>query len=247
MKKLFKMLALAFALVFLLPAAVSFLIWQADDTRPTRWNEANWSTANLLPPADANEDALVHVMAARTGRWKGAFSVHSWIVVKQKGADTYSRYEVVGWGTPLRQDAYAPDARWYSNEPQIIHTAKGERAEKLILDIERAVFSYPYGERGDYRIWPGPNSNTFVAHVLDQIAETGWTLPANAIGRDWPADGSWVRIDPDGFNFQISASGFVGLSLGFRHGFEVNVLGLVAGVDFARPGVKLPGFGTLSL
>ena len=46
-----------------------------------------------------------------------------------------------------------------------------------------------YRNYGDYRIWPGPNSNTFVATVLRAIPEVGATMPPNAVGRDfrpWP-------------------------------------------------------------
>ena len=50
------------------------------------WSEADWSSARLLPAARAKPEALVHVYAARTGRWKGIFAHHSWIVVKEKGA-----------------------------------------------------------------------------------------------------------------------------------------------------------------
>ncbi len=200
----------------------------------------------MLPTASNAEEAVVHVMAARTGRWKGALSVHSWLVVKQKGADRYTRYDVVGWGTPVRVNAYAADARWYSNEPEIIHTARGGRAEKLILAFERAIFAYQYGERGDYVIWPGPNSNSFIAYLLDQVPESGWVLPANAVGRNWLGNGEWVRIDPNWRNIQVSLNGYAGIAMGARHGFEINFLGLVAGFGISKPAIKLPGFGDLT-
>lgn len=245
MVRLLKWCFLIFFGLFLLPAGLSLLVWQADASKPNSWNAADWNSAGLLPAASETEDAVVHVMAARTGRWKGALSVHSWLVIKQKGAQRYTRYDVVGWGTPVRVNAYAADARWYSNEPQIIHTARGDVAEALILELERAIYAYRYAERGDYVIWPGPNSNSFVAHVLDQVPETGWVLPANAVGRNWLGNGEWVRIDPDGMNIQVSINGYAGFAIGTRHGFEVNVLGLVFGVDFARPALKVPGFGDL--
>ena len=241
-----KMLVGVILVLFFLPAAVSYVVWQADDSRPKRWNQANWSSAGLLPPAETVDEAVVHVMAARTGRWKGAFAVHTWIVLKQANENQYTRYEVVGWGTPLRENAYAPDARWYSNKPEILHSATGENAEKMILDIERIIFSYPYANRGDYQIWPGPNSNTFVAHVLDKIPEAGWVLPSSAIGRDRLAENKFIQIDPDWMNIQISAGGFAGLSVGRRHGFELHLVGLVFGFDFKNLGLKLPGFGTVS-
>jgi hypothetical protein len=37
----------------------------------------------------------------------------------------------------------------------------------------------------------------------------------------------------------------VGLTVGWVEGIEVNILGAVAGVDFRRPALKLPGLGRL--
>jgi len=37
----------------------------------------------------------------------------------------------------------------------------------------------------------------------------------------------------------------VGLTVGWVEGIEVNILGAVAGVDFRRPALKLPGLGWL--
>lgn len=233
--------------LFLLPSVVSLLVWQADTNKPKNWNAADWNSAGVLPSATLSEEAVVYVMAARTGRWKGALSVHSWLVIKQSGADRYTRYDVVGWGTPVRVNAYAADARWYSNEPEIIYSASGHAAEEIILNIERTIFSYPHGERGDYVIWPGPNSNSFIAHLLDQVPETGWVLPANAVGRNYIAEGRWVKVDHDWKNIQVSFNGYLGFAIGIRHGFEVHLLGLVAGFDFNRLAIKLPGFGNLGV
>jgi hypothetical protein len=39
----------------------------------------------------------------------------------------------------------------------------------------------------------------------------------------------------------------LGVKLGWIEGVELNVLGLVAGLDVRDPGVKLPGFGRIGL
>jgi len=41
---------------------------------------------------------VVQVYAARAVSWRGAFSVHCWIVVKPADAPGYTRYDVVGFG-----------------------------------------------------------------------------------------------------------------------------------------------------
>ena len=244
--RVFRSLILFVLLVFVLPALVSLLVWQAEAGRPANWHSANWTTANILPPANLEEDAVVHVMAARTGRWKGAFSVHSWIVTKQRGASQYNRYDKVGWGNPIRLNAYAADANWYSNSPRILKTYRGKEASELIPKIESAIASYPFAFRGGYNIWPGPNSNTFVAHVLNKVPEMGIVLPANAVGRDFPVDPDFINLDPDWTNLQVSLNGYAGFAIGKRSGLEFQFLGLVAGIDFSEPGLKLPGFGTIN-
>ena len=114
---------------------------------------ADWSSAKLLPePAEAPE-ALVADLAARVGRWRGIFAHHSWVVVKEAGARRYTRYDKVGWGSPVRTDGWPPDGRWFGNVPQ---PDRGHRAARrrsaLIPQIRAAVASYPY--RGSRRL-PG--------------------------------------------------------------------------------------------
>ncbi|MGB3409539.1 MAG: DUF3750 domain-containing protein, partial [Jannaschia sp.] len=156
----------------------------------------------------------------------------------------WTRADVVGWGTPVRLDAYAPDGRWYSNDPQIIGTVSGAEATRLIPDVRAAVDSYPWGQRGDYVLWPGPNSNTFVAYVLRQVPDLGLTLPPHAVGRDWAGPGPTAILDAGG-DLHLSVSGLAGLSLGPRTGLEIHLLGLAAGIDILRPAVKLPGIGRI--
>ena len=72
----------------------------------------------LRRASSAKPAALVYVYAARTGRWKGIFAHHSWIVVKEKNAARYTRYDKVGWGRPVRTDGWPPDGRWFSNPPE---------------------------------------------------------------------------------------------------------------------------------
>ena len=185
--------------LFFASLATHALWWVVRDELSTTWSRADWSSAKLLPrPADAPQ-AMVHVYAARTGRWRGIFAHHSWIVVKDKGAARYVRYDKVGWGSPVRTDAWPADARWFGHEPQVILAIEGEAAERLIPQIRRAVAEYPYRGFGDYRAWPGPNSNTFIAHVLSRVPALQAALPPTAIGKDWHPVGEvfGAHAEPD--------------------------------------------------
>ena len=73
------------------------------------------------------------------------------------------------------------------------------------------------------------------------------SLPATAIGKDFPYDGRWVGATPSGTGVRINLGGYFGVTLGWVEGFELNMFGAVAGLDFRRPGLKLPGLGRLGV
>ena len=104
--------------------------------------------------------------------------------------------------------------------------------------------SYPYQTFGAYNAWPGPNSNTFVAHVMRSVPELAAALPPTALGKDWQPWRDIVGLTPSRTGIQISLGGYAGLALGWVEGLEIDFLGLVAGIDVRRPAVKIPGLGT---
>ena len=232
-------------LVFIAPALIHAAVWAAKE-RPTSWRYANWSSAGILPEAQADPTAKVYVLSARTGGMKGALASHSWLVLKRKNASHYDRYDVVGWGRPVRRNAYNADGRWYSNVPEIETVIEGAQAEKLIPQIEAAIAAYKWQNRGDYTIWPGPNSNTFVASIIRDVPGFDARTPATAVGRDYPADSDWAAVDTSG-SLRLSAGGYAGLVIGIKDGLELNFLGLVAGINPSKLEVKIPGFGAFRL
>ncbi|MBB3935637.1 DUF3750 domain-containing protein [Aureimonas phyllosphaerae] len=237
---------IGFVIVFLLPAALSLLVWKLGE-HPASWREANWSSAAVLPAAADDDEAAVYIMAARTGGLKGALSEHSWIVVKPQGAARYERFDKVGWGSPIRRNGYPADGRWYSNVPRVVARLTGEAAERAIPRIRAAIDAYPFAANGGYRIFPGPNSNSFVAHVLRSVPELGAVLPPAAVGRDYPVDGRLVSLDAEARELRASLFGYAGFAIGARSGLELQFLGLVAGIDPLRGLLKVPGFGSLSI
>lgn len=243
---LLKPLLLFVALVFVLPVLATVAWWMLQE-RPANWRSADWSSSAVLPAADADREAAVYVMAARTGGLKGAFSLHSWIVLKKPGASAYERYDKVGWGSPVRRNSRAADGFWYSNRPFVVHAVRGEPAEALIPGIERAIASYPYSKNGDYQVWPGPNSNSFVAHVVRAVPELGASMPPNATGRDFAAGIGSFGWSPATGDVHATLHGLIGFSAGLTSGLELHFLGLVAGVDFARPALKIPAYGRVEL
>ncbi|QJP12237.1 DUF3750 domain-containing protein [Starkeya sp. ORNL1] len=238
---------LGFMLLFALSLGGHALVqWNtADWTRS--WSAADWSSTGTLPLPAVSKPAMVRIYAARVGRWRGIFAVHTWIVVKGEGASSYERFDKVGWGQPIRRNAYPPDGRWYGNEPTIVFAADGEEARALIPKLRQAVDDYPYGHAGDYRVWPGPNSNTFIASVVAAVPEINASLPPTAIGKDFPVDGNWFGLAPSRTGIRLSLGGYGGFTLAWVEGIEFNILGAVAGLDVRRPGIKLPGFGRIGI
>ena len=240
-----KRLMLAILLLFLAPVAARAALYGLSQA-PLSWADADWSSIGSLGPATADKEARLLVFTGTTGGWKGVLSVHSWVVFKKAGATRWTRYDVVGWGSPLRTNGWAPDGRWYGNAPQVLADVRGAEAESMIPKVEAAIANYQYRHAGDYRIWPGPNSNSFVAAVLRAVPELQVALPANAVGRDY-RDGFYAGATDSRTGVELNLGGYAGLKIGWVEGVEVNLLGLVAGVDIRRPALKLPAFGRIGL
>jgi hypothetical protein len=241
-----KNIPMLLVLIFLLPLLLRAAVYYAGD-RSGSWYDADWSSAHLLPAAASDPDARILVFSARTGRWRGIFAVHSWIVLKGENARSYTRYDLTGFGRPIHVNGWAPDARWFGNPPQVIGDIRGSVAAAAIPKIRAAIEAYPFARLGDYRLWPGPNSNTFVANVLRAAPELDVALPPEAIGKDFRADGSMFGLTGSGTGVEASLWGLLGLKLGWVEGLEVNLLSLVAGLDIRRPAIKLPGVGRIGI
>jgi hypothetical protein len=240
-----KPLVLLLLALFLLPVAARAALFAAEGG-PTRWSDADWSSSGTLPAAATEPDARIIVFSGRTGGWKGVVAVHSWAVVKRANAKAWTRYDVVGWGTPVRVNGWAPDGRWFGHAPTVVADLRGDAAAALIPRIEAAVTSYQFRRAGDYKIWPGPNSNSFVAALLRAVPELGTALPPNAIGRDF-RDGFYAGLTDSRTGVELNLAGYAGAKFGWVEGIEVNLFGLVVGLDLRRPAIKLPGFGRIGM
>jgi hypothetical protein len=221
-----------------------------NSTEAQHWSQRRWDSSGQAPDPATHDEAVVQVYAARTYGWKGAFSVHSWIIFKEKGARVYERYDVAGWGISadrpaIRRDMRVPDGYWAGNRPTIVSQSFGAEAERAIPKIRQAIADYPYSH--SYITWPGPNSNTFIASILRKVPELRTAMPANAIGKDFLPYFVPFGMAPSGTGVQVSLAGLLGLTIAKEEGLEVNVLGLVFGIDPLDLAIKVPGFGTLGL
>ena len=117
----------------------------------------------------------------------GLFAAHYWFVVWAR--DGCHRWEV--WQTKnaggrsighVHCDLKTPDAGVGGGPARIAAEWHGEEAARIKAVLERCE-SYPHCQR--YWVWPGPNSNTFVAWVLRKAA-VKHALGPMALGKRFP-------------------------------------------------------------
>ena len=238
------MIAWSLCLLFVAPALIALAV-RAFFEQP-HWRDASHASTGQAPSPERLREAVVQVYAARTWGRRGGVAVHTWIAAKRTDADHYKRYEIIGWrlrsGSALVEGPGTPDAQWFSNPPQLLVDLCGAGVEAVIDKVEAAVSSYPHSR--EYRTWPGPNSNTFIAHIGRQVPELGLDLPPTAIGKDYLANGAVFGSTPSGTGYQLSLFGAAGVLIALKEGIEVNLLGLVVGIRAWPPALKLPGLGT---
>ncbi len=243
-----KLLPLAVVLLLLGPLFQAAFGGEAPARRG--WQFASRESIGVAPVASDYAAAVIQVYAARTYSWRGHLAVHTWVATKARGAPDYLVHQVIGFrerrGLSVRvTEPDVPDRRWYGNPPELLVDVRGAEAERLLPRVLAAVQSYPYAD--SYTMWPGPNSNTFTAHVGREVPELGLVLPVTAIGKDYLPGGRPLASTPAGRGVQLSLLGLLGVTAGVDEGIEVNILGLAAGIDFRRPALKLPGVGRIGV
>ena len=229
------------AVALFAPLAANALLGAGHSPEP--WHRASMAPTGLAPDPLQSPEAIVQVYAAPAFDWRGIFAVHTWIVVKRADSMRYVRWDVMGWGGPpmVKRDYAAPDALWFGKQPHLLLDRRGEGVEALIERIEAAVRDYPYNDR--YSTWPGPNSNTFVAHVARQVPELRLDLPASALGKDYAPLPKMAMPAPSGTGLTLSLGGVLGATLAVEEGLELNLLGFGIGIDPLHPALRLPGIG----
>ena len=218
------------------------------ERKPTNPSDREWAERSYgyAPHPDDYHDAVIQVYAARTRGNKKALAVHTWIATKRNGASEYIISQIFGWrlsrrGTALDREPGVPDRAWARNEPALLLDLRGVDVEQLIDKVEVAIIAYPW--KNEYTVWPGPNSNTFLAWIGLQVPELKLDLPATAIGKDWRPISRTFGKSPSGTGVQFSLYGLLGITAGFEEGIEINIAGLSIELDFKDLALELPGIG----
>lgn len=149
------------------------------------WRTASRESAGIAPSPAVTNEAVLHVYGAKAWGWRGWFAIHTWIAAKRSGETSYTVYDVVGWrgghGLPvLRMARDIPDRYWFGEKPRLLIEHQGAGVDELIDAIDSAAQTYPW--KNTYRVFPGPNSNTFTAWIAKQVPALQLNLPFSAIG-----------------------------------------------------------------
>ena len=206
---------------------------QRDSRQLEGWWSARRDSAGIAPNARQNAGlAIVGLCRAYMGleRRGGSPSVDHF---KRAGETEYNRYEVISWGAGIkvRRNRNAPDGYWYGAKPRLLVDHRGPEAEAMIPQIEAAIASYPWPDT--YRARPGPNSNTFIAHIGREVPALKLDLPANAVGKDFRSLLNPVGLPPSGRGLQVSVLGVAASRWGQRRGSRSTCWGSIWGWIFA--------------
>ncbi len=248
-KRWVRVLARTLAIIvvfFILPVGCQYAKrFQQDNTQ---WWDLRRDSSDQAPPAEIGE-AVIQVYAARAARWRGNLGVHTWVAFKRSDERTYQRLEVIGYyayygNNTVRKRRGNPDSYWYGNRPTLLREITGgEKVDAMIERLEASAKRYPYPMT--YHVWPGPNSNTFIAWLARDLPELNLELPPHAIGKDYLPNGSIAALTPSRTGVQLSLGGYAAFLLGAEEGIEINLLGATVGLDVWPPALKLPALGRL--
>ncbi len=172
---------------------IAFFIFGFSSCTTSNWQTASRESANIAPKPEELTESIYQIYTARAFSWRGYFATHPWIAWKRKDEKQYSVAQVSSWA--LR---------------------RGEKADQMIERALELIKDYPY--RDSYTIWPGPNSNTFVEHIIRYTPGATVELPPHAIGKDYLTNSNIFAMSPSGSGIQLSVFGVLGFTLGRARG-----------------------------
>ena len=140
------------------------------------------------PHPESHPGAVVQVYGADVWGFRGKFAIHTWVATKGENETEYTIYQVIGWRARRGRSVVAvsegdPARPWFGSPAVLLHDERGPGTQALVEQVRAAVDAYPFPH--EYTMWPGPNSNSFVAWIGLQVPELNLDLPTKAIGQAW--------------------------------------------------------------
>ncbi len=191
--------------------------------------------AAVLPDAQGDDGGYVAAVSGQFYPPLDEVSRSAWLVVHTPGRRTspFTTYE-----NGSAADATDP-FRGYGGGDVMIHGRIAYGAQELAAKsacLAEASRGYRQ-DVGAYRMFPGPNANTYAAYLLRKCG-IPIELPSTAIGKDWVG---WVgAARTEGGTGVVLAAAPLALRLGLKEGVEVQLATLPVGVHFWPPGITVP-------
>ena len=207
-------------------------------------SERDWRTAGRpesygqAPVATMHAEAIVQVYASRTFGWRGAFADPPWLAAKPAApiANALRSHGLEPARGRRRSSSRrrAPDAEWYGSTPRVIRDVRGADDE----DCHRRAAR----RRGVVRLCrhlprsPGPNSKPS-SRIWPRDSRA--PAPEPAVDRHRQGLPAGRTLPRRAKRHRMQLSWRAGRAAG-DEGFELNVLGLVTGVDLRDPALRSP-------
>ena len=204
---------------------------------------------DYYPQFPDQQEAIFRVWQYRLPGKYAWVAVHLLIEIRTEDDEpgTYEKWQVFNWSSFMGEEnefGHVDRTRGkprdsYINMPYLIYEIRGDQAENAANWIRENAPKYKYRDR--YVLWPGPNSNTFVAHMVRDCPYVSVDLPPTAIGKDY--DG-WVHanISTTDTGVQLDSQ-IIGVQAGLKEGVELHLLWMTWGIDLYPPALKLPHIG----
>ncbi|MBM3978231.1 MAG: DUF3750 domain-containing protein [Planctomycetes bacterium] len=193
-----------------------------------------------------DQDWIVAVKSCGIPQWMPWYShsaEHTWIDMKEGDEMTWSRVEVAGkfsGATLERIGAHSArhDLRW-SDEPVRVHAVffgqEASRIQRQVAHLTRQLGAR-YAD-GGYEAWPGPNSNTFLRELSQEIPELAFAFDHNAVGKDYTWFDAGLAPSRTGVHLDTWP---IGATIAAKEGLELHFLQLTFGLSVWPPRLKLP-------
>lgn len=216
--------------------------------------------------ASVPDEDLVQLQVRRFF-FAGRFAVHPWFLAFDASERTFECWELWTYGQEPEGEFWVSEQAAYSSdgrEPEPVRAStfrygsiratrgittpswpvegvvleewRGEEARRL-LEILRRPEDYPHRNR--YHLWPGPNSNTYVAWALRR-AKLSCDLHPLMVGKDcvgWWGLGAALSTTRTGLQVETP---IVGAKVGLKDGIEVHLFETTFGLDLWPPALKTP-------
>lgn len=165
------------------------------------------------------------------------FARHTWLDYRENLKAGWKRIEIMNESSgmihrELKPDEFEELSRW-GEKVVVLGQSDGLTNPNYVSGIEKVATNY---DASIYRAYPGPNSNTFAAHLIREVDGISATLDHNAVGKEW---GFHLGRTTGGGGCEIQTP-LAGLALGVKEGIEISLLGFSGGISFYPPALKIP-------